>query len=81
MIAFCTVELEYPSINSDLFWIPVHLLWFILNWNINVDTVGEYLINLLNTMDRSQKSVTLDFSKNDKKTDRLDFDRGYLLID
>ena len=32
-------------------------------------------------IERSQKSVTLDFSKNDKKTDRLDFDRGYLLID
>ena len=32
-------------------------------------------------IERSQKSVTLDFPKNDKKTDRLDFDRGYLLID
>ena len=29
--------------------------------------------------ERSQKSVTLDFLKIDKKTDRVDFERGYLL--
>ena len=59
MIAFCTVEFEYPSINSDLFWIPVHLLWFILNWNINVDTVGEYLTNLLDTMSEVLELVSV----------------------
>ena len=32
-------------------------------------------------IERSQKSVTLDFSKIDKKTDRVDFERGYLLTD
>ena len=30
-------------------------------------------------VERSQKSVTLDFLKIDKKTDRVDFERGYLL--
>ena len=30
-------------------------------------------------VERSQKSVTLDFLKIDKKTDRDDFERGYLL--
>ena len=59
MIAFCTVELEYPTIDSDLSWIPVHLLWFILNWKINVDTVGEYLTNLLDTMSEVLELVSV----------------------
>ena len=38
-----------------------------------------YVIWFAYRFERSQKSVTLDFLKIDKKTDRVDFERGYLL--
>ena len=44
------------------------------NFNIQIK-------NFLKKEERSQKSVTLDFLKIDKKTDRVDFERGYLLTD